>query len=110
MLGQGSIQGADNGVDGSELDVGVAADAEVGAGGGSFDFDVAHGAGIGSGAERVLGVALDFERRDVRLAEGVDEGGDRAIAGTAHRDRLTLEADVGFDCDLLGALDGPEFA
>ena len=110
MLGQGSIQGADNGVDGGKFDVGVAADAEVGAGGSGFDFDVAHGAGIRSGAERVLGIALDFERREVRLAEGVDEGGDRAIAGTAHCDRLPLEDDVGFDCHLLGALDGPEFA
>jgi hypothetical protein len=110
VLGQGAVQGADDGVDGGEFDVGVAADAEVGAGGGGFDFDVAHGAGIGSGAERVLGIALDFERRDVRLAEGVDEGSDRAIAGTAHCDGLPLEDEVGFDCDLLTALDGPEFA
>ena len=97
-------------MDGSEFDVGVAADAEEGAGGGGFDFDVAHGAGIGSGAQRVLKVALDFDRRKVLLAEGVDEGGDRAVAGSLECHGLTLDQEVSFDCNLLAALNGSESA
>lgn len=97
-------------MDRCEFDVGVAADAEVSAGGGCFDFDIAHGAGIGSGAQRVLGVALDFDRREVCLAQGVNEGSDRAVAGALNRHRLVLEDEVGFDCDLLAALNGPESA
>ena len=58
----------------------------------------------------MFGIALDFERREVGLAEAVDECGDRAIAGTADCDGLPLEDDVGFDGDLLAALDGPEIA
>jgi len=97
-------------VDRSEFDVGVAANAEVGAGGGRFDFDIAHGAGIGSGAQRMLGVALDFDRWEVCLAQGVNEGGDRAVAGSLECHGLAVEEEVGFDCDLLAALNGPESA
>ena len=58
----------------------------------------------------MLGVALNFKRREICLSECGNEGGDRAVAGTADRDRLTLEDEVRFDCDLLAALDGPELA
>ena len=97
-------------MDGGELDIGVASDSEEGAGGRGFDFDVAHGAGVGSSAERVLGVALDFKRREICLSECGNEGGDRAIAGAANRDRIASKDEVGFNRHLLTSLDGPELA
>ena len=109
MSGKSAVEGADDGVDRGEFDVGVAADAVEDAVAGHFDLDVAHGAGVGAGSEGVFGVIEDFDGREIGFREAIDERGDRAVAGAAEGVGLSADFEVGLDRDLLGAINGAEF-
>ena len=81
-----AVDGAEDGFDRGEFDVGVHASAPFGFAVGEADLDVGDGAGFGAGAEGVLFEIGNFKAGRAALMQGVDEGGEGAIAaaGEAH--------------------------
>ena len=75
-------------MDAGEFDAGVHAGSEGAFSAGGFHLDIGGGLGVAARAERVLAVVRDLEGRAGVRGEGVDEGGEGAVAFAANRLRL----------------------